>query len=884
MGHCRGLWMILALLVAGCGGRQGDAPFVGTPTGVALSPLDAPASTSRRLLAGMYVDTDPNGTAAQVYRLYRAAFNRAADPSGLGFWVGQIEVMRRSLQDVAAGFVASAEFATAYGALDDTQFVTLLYSNVLHREPDAGGLAFHVGNLANGVPRTYVLLEFSESAENKAQTASVIAAGVTFTPWPNGRVYLTDGNYFETDPSGTAAKVYRLYRAALGRAADVGGLGFHVGTIEHAGLSLLQVAQNFMGSPEFAQNYGTLDNTAFVTQLYANVLNRAPDPGGLAFHVGNLGNGVSRAQVLLDFSESPENKANTLLPVFAGLRFQPWPSGPSMPAIAAPTGVTGTAATGSPLAGVTVTLKDSANRSSTAVTEADGRYRIDTSGLSPPFMLRASPPASPALYSVSTSASASATINITPVTDSIVRSWYMLRNEQVDAAFAAADTMPAPNAQQVRSITQTFSPVMQLVLSTHGVALADSTELISLPFLANGSGVDAALDNTQVMLRTGGMDLAITAGSASQNTAVEVDAGSGTITASSTTTQGQAASTSVVSTVVPVQPAQSSALDAIQSLLSSASALVASRNGAVTAADLTPFHDPDLLHEGRDRASYVAETAADLAGIESVAFTIARVIALDAGAGTAELLLHVTLAGNGESGTDTETFHFRKVGHSWLFSGDGRIARVNVQAEARRDQGTFQNSGPSVNFDVRAPKDTVTAVSASSSFAIPAFQRSATEVQEDGSQLDVFVVNTGTLAAPLPAAGTPVTLTLSRSAGGVAQYTVPINAWTTELISITSPTSTSLAAGPLTVQWTRPSTYAVAKVGVSVLVFTGNPSDVNAFQCVDGADPPPTASSAQVQVPDTCNGLPVQYININVSTDGPNGERSQVILFATRSP
>ena len=49
------------------------------------------------------------------------------------------------------------------------------------------------------------------------------------------------------------------------------------------GLNISQVAQNFINSPEFSATYGSLNDTQFVTQLYANVLHRAPDDGGLAY-------------------------------------------------------------------------------------------------------------------------------------------------------------------------------------------------------------------------------------------------------------------------------------------------------------------------------------------------------------------------------------------------------------------------------------------------------------------------------------------------------------------------------------------------------------------------------------------------------------------------
>ncbi len=66
-----------------------------------------------------------------------------------------------------------------------------------------------------------------------------------------------------------------------------------------------------MSSAEFTSTYGninTLSNTQFVTLLYNNVLDRAPDSGGLATWVNALNAGtLSRVDVLLNFSDSAEH-------------------------------------------------------------------------------------------------------------------------------------------------------------------------------------------------------------------------------------------------------------------------------------------------------------------------------------------------------------------------------------------------------------------------------------------------------------------------------------------------------------------------------------------------------------------------------------------------
>lgn len=103
-------------------------------------------------------------------------------------------------------------------------------------------------------------------------------------------------------------KAYRLYRAAFGRTPDTGGLNYWLGILDN-GTTLQRVADCFIDSDEFRSLYGSNPtNEAFAGAMYANVLHRTPDAGGLAWWIEQLVNGASKTSVLLGFSESPENK------------------------------------------------------------------------------------------------------------------------------------------------------------------------------------------------------------------------------------------------------------------------------------------------------------------------------------------------------------------------------------------------------------------------------------------------------------------------------------------------------------------------------------------------------------------------------------------------
>lgn len=121
------------------------------------------------------------------------------------------------------------------------------------------------------------------------------------------------------DIDGTAATAYRLYQAAFDRVPDLGGLGYWIREFDAGRGDLLSVSASFIASDEFQTTYGSTSNAEFLTLLYDNVLDRAPDAAGLNYWNGQLSNGFSRAGVLASFSESAENRANVAAAIEDGI-------------------------------------------------------------------------------------------------------------------------------------------------------------------------------------------------------------------------------------------------------------------------------------------------------------------------------------------------------------------------------------------------------------------------------------------------------------------------------------------------------------------------------------------------------------------------------------
>jgi hypothetical protein len=207
--------------------------------------------------------------------------------------------------------------AAAGGAVLGSAAAETVYAGGSNDTVDAAGgrdLVIYAGNRA----------DYTVSATGTGYTVtSKTGSGGVDTLSNVERLRFADA-WVALDVNGVGGQAFRLYKAALNRLPDEAGLGFHIWAMETAGLSLNQVAQAFIESPEFVANYGQLDNLAFVTRLYHNVLGREPDPGGLKFHVDLLNAGtITRAQDLVGFSESAENMAALIGVIGNGFSFVP---------------------------------------------------------------------------------------------------------------------------------------------------------------------------------------------------------------------------------------------------------------------------------------------------------------------------------------------------------------------------------------------------------------------------------------------------------------------------------------------------------------------------------------------------------------------------------
>jgi chitodextrinase len=162
--------------------------------------------------------------------------------------------------------------------------------------------------------------------------------------------------------------------------------------------------------------------------------------------------------------------------------------------------LSGTAASGAPIASATITLKDKNGSLKTSVTGTDGKYSFDITGMTAPFLIKV--PSGPVnLYSVATS---SGTANVHPYTDLIIRNWYMVKGSDMDTAFGSTGALPSPPTEaDISPIEAAVRNIMKTWLQQEGLDVS-SFNLITSSFDADSVGFDEILDNTMVSIDAAG--------------------------------------------------------------------------------------------------------------------------------------------------------------------------------------------------------------------------------------------------------------------------------------------------------------------------------------------------------------------------------------------
>ena len=226
-----------------------------------------------------------------VSRMYTVALERNAEAAGLNDWSGQLRNKQSDGATLARGFICSNEFKSKN--LSDEAYVIVLYRTFFNREPDAGGKANWINELASGSSREKVLAGFVNSQEfaNLCDKYGIA----------RGTMEEDGSNIYN---AGVRDFVCRNYEAVLGRRGETLGVEDWAHRINVRQTTALNVAMAFFHSEEFL-NKGT-SNSEFVEILYRTFLDRPSEASGKAYWVGKLNSGVSRDEVMSGFAYSQE--------------------------------------------------------------------------------------------------------------------------------------------------------------------------------------------------------------------------------------------------------------------------------------------------------------------------------------------------------------------------------------------------------------------------------------------------------------------------------------------------------------------------------------------------------------------------------------------------
>ncbi|MCR5617231.1 MAG: DUF4214 domain-containing protein [Clostridiales bacterium] len=228
-----------------------------------------------------------------VERLYDYVLGRPSEPGGIDYWTDELYCFRQTGAQVAIGFIDSPEFKGRNKT--ESEFVDILYRTFFGREPDDEGKKFWMSQLSSGVmTRHEVAMGFIDSQEWADTCASYgIRSGGSYSPKVN--IAPSDLTY---------GFVERMYLTALGRGFDQSGRDHWANALANFKLTGEAVGVSFFLSDEM-KGYD-LSDEEFLERLYLTFMDRPSDPDGKKYWLNCMKNNMTREQVVLGFTRSPE--------------------------------------------------------------------------------------------------------------------------------------------------------------------------------------------------------------------------------------------------------------------------------------------------------------------------------------------------------------------------------------------------------------------------------------------------------------------------------------------------------------------------------------------------------------------------------------------------
>ena len=151
-------------------------------------------------------------TSAQVQQLYVGLLGRAADQTGLNYWLNELNATpaKMTLENLRANIVNSQpEYKAIFGTLSRVDTVTKIYNNLFGRAPDATGLTYWTtggGSTVNIDQLTLAFINGAAAADTQALTNKAVVAEV-YTSTAGSAFVAADAAKIVTNVTSDAASV-----------------------------------------------------------------------------------------------------------------------------------------------------------------------------------------------------------------------------------------------------------------------------------------------------------------------------------------------------------------------------------------------------------------------------------------------------------------------------------------------------------------------------------------------------------------------------------------------------------------------------------------------------------------------------------------------------
>ena len=212
-----------------------------------------------------------DGMAEFVSGLYAGGTNRRADADGFAYWLYVTKEL--GYENAAVCFLSSSEVASR--SQTSEALISVVFSALLGREADANERARWTSSLERGT-----------------------------TPSDFVRTITSSREFVLNHPSITVEEfVENMYREALGRPSDKEGFAYWTSAIVDQTSARNAIAAAF-ASTEFS--LGRLNPEETVRRIYRSALLREPDKGGLEYYSGLIENGATPLDIARQATYSQE--------------------------------------------------------------------------------------------------------------------------------------------------------------------------------------------------------------------------------------------------------------------------------------------------------------------------------------------------------------------------------------------------------------------------------------------------------------------------------------------------------------------------------------------------------------------------------------------------